>query len=99
MRRRAGQFRHAQQVPEFNERMATPGGAGTVSRAHAAPSAPESAGASFAQDKDVESAPADAGVQESALAEKAHPVRNVVAAVMTTLSVSAVPARDGAMGR
>ncbi|KAL1949113.1 hypothetical protein VTO73DRAFT_10919 [Trametes versicolor] len=86
------QFRHAQQVPEFNERMSTPGGAGTVSRTHAESNRPESeaAGASFAQSKAADSAPApmDTGVKESAQGERAHPVRNVVASVMTTLSGS-----------
>lgn len=102
-RGRAGQFRHAQQVPEFNERMSTPGGAGTVSRAHAESNRPESeaAGASFAQAKAVDSVPApvDTGVKESAQGERAHPVRNVVASVMTTLSVSAFPGRDAARRR
>ncbi|OJT14282.1 hypothetical protein TRAPUB_9142 [Trametes pubescens] len=88
------QFRHAQQVPEFNDRMSATGKADSTSRARAS-SSPESVGASFVQAKPADSAPAESAAPP---VEKAHPVRNVVASVLSTIHGSSRERGEDAKG-
>ncbi|KAH9855395.1 hypothetical protein C2E23DRAFT_815651 [Lenzites betulinus] len=83
----AGQFRHAQQVPEFNERMSAPGVAGTTTSASAQKTAKDfyANEPSASRSADRIAAAAESVAAQSPAEPVAHPVRDVVSAVMTTL--------------
>lgn len=89
----AGQFRHAQQVPEFNERMSAPGVAGTTTSASAQKTAKDfyANEPSASRSADRIAAAAESVAAQSPAEPVAHPVRDVVSAVMTTLHVSRIP--------
>ncbi|KAI0828588.1 hypothetical protein BC628DRAFT_1316221 [Trametes gibbosa] len=79
------QFRHAQQVPEFNERMSAPGAMGTVPSSSAQKSANAALVSGAGAGSDGAAAASEATTAQQVPAEVAHPVRNVVSAVMTSL--------------